>query len=310
MATTGRPHTILVATDLTEDSRGALRAAADLGLASGARVRVVHAHEEFARNGEILAEQREIHAKRVALLNTVSAIFPRTVPLAGVHVRIGSPSEVILREAGDIGADLIILGAHRKRGFADRILGSTAEAVVRETRVPCLILNGPLRLPVEHMVVPTDFSLPARQAAIAALGWASVVMRRDEGRITLTHMFTAVEDADFSWAGTQVEADLRAEANEVLRANASPVAFEVRLLVGRDASEEVLRYAEATETGMIVLGTHGDSPVVRTLLGSVSSTMVRRAEVPLLLIPRPATVAKEKPRRARTHRSVREPAIL
>ena len=49
-----------------------------------------------------------------------------------VHVRIGKPADEILSVARDVGADLIIVGTRGATGLERWILGSVAEAVVRE----------------------------------------------------------------------------------------------------------------------------------------------------------------------------------
>ncbi len=53
-------------------------------------------------------------------------------------LRNGSPREVIVQVAGDIDADLIIIGSHSKRGILDIALGGTAQAVSR--RAPCTVV--------------------------------------------------------------------------------------------------------------------------------------------------------------------------
>jgi nucleotide-binding universal stress UspA family protein len=53
----------------------------------------------------------------------------------------GEPSEVILRTAGDIGADMIVMTTEGPHGFLDALRGSTSERVLRKT--PCPVMSLP-----------------------------------------------------------------------------------------------------------------------------------------------------------------------
>ncbi|WP_101294546.1 universal stress protein [Halegenticoccus soli] len=57
------------------------------------------------------------------------------------EVRHGIPHEEILSYADESGVDLIVMGTHGRSGEAHRILGSVAEEVVRNARVPVLTVR-------------------------------------------------------------------------------------------------------------------------------------------------------------------------
>lgn len=52
-------------------------------------------------------------------------------------------AQVILDEAAEAGADLIVLGTHGRRGFQRFLLGSVAETVARLAPVPVLLVRSP-----------------------------------------------------------------------------------------------------------------------------------------------------------------------
>ena len=58
---------------------------------------------------------------------------------ARVHVRVGNAPEEILVMARDLGADLLIVGTHGRKGLAHVFLGSTAEKVVRLAPCPVFV---------------------------------------------------------------------------------------------------------------------------------------------------------------------------
>lgn len=61
---------------------------------------------------------------------------------SAAHVQVGSPRYEIVNYATENLVDLIILGKHSRKGFA-RLLGSTAESVVRHTACDVLTVAIP-----------------------------------------------------------------------------------------------------------------------------------------------------------------------
>lgn len=51
-------------------------------------------------------------------------------------------ADVILQEAKDWAADLIVMATHGRRGMAHMILGSVTEGVIRASPVPVLVIRG------------------------------------------------------------------------------------------------------------------------------------------------------------------------
>jgi len=58
-------------------------------------------------------------------------------------MRSGTPSEEILAEATERGADLIVLGTQGRRGLPRALLGSVAERVLRMAAIPVLTVAAP-----------------------------------------------------------------------------------------------------------------------------------------------------------------------
>ena len=69
------------------------------------------------------------------------------------RLREGDAAEEVLRVADDVGADLIVMGTHGRTGLGRVLMGSVAEAVLRGSRCPVLVVKGPI--PTTAAVVPT-----------------------------------------------------------------------------------------------------------------------------------------------------------
>jgi nucleotide-binding universal stress UspA family protein len=92
-------------------------------------------YEELRKNGRRTLDKVE----RVASASSV----PVECILAETHGQ--TVAHAILQQARKLKADVIVLGTHGRRGLQRALMGSDAEAVVREARVPVLLVRSPPR---------------------------------------------------------------------------------------------------------------------------------------------------------------------
>lgn len=143
---------ILVAADMTQGSRGALERAVGLASCSGASLRIVHcpSPETFAEDG--LAIRHDLREQVQALVDAQ----PGPKPYFSIRIANCAPELAILAEAENVGADLIVLGAHGEPRFRDAIFGTTGTHVVRHSDRPVLVVQGDSRTPYAKVLVAID----------------------------------------------------------------------------------------------------------------------------------------------------------
>jgi len=157
-------------------------------------------------------------------------------------------------------------------------------------------------LPVHTILCPTDLCESSR--AVFELACA---LARDQGaRLIVLH----VELPPLGQAVVIERRDPQAYYAgewEVLRQFQAPdsnILVEHQLVVGV-AAIEILRVAEETKAGLIVMGTHGRSGLGRALMGSVAEAVLRRASCPVLTVKFPVPNAPTHPRLAESAGQVR-----
>ncbi len=260
-------RSILVATDLGEASLPALRTAARLAPLAGAGLHLLHVADDPPPGGE--ARLREHF--RLAV--------PESPGPDGVAVIPGSPAAVIVEHAARVGADVVILGPHR-RGGAAGAMGSTAASVVAAAPCPCLVAATELRLPLERVVVPVDLSEIAGGALSVALSWASALRPRGgDARLTALHV---APDPAAPAAGQAVGEEVRRARDRA--GGAARVEIREVVAPGSDPAREILRGAVSASADLLVMGTRGTAGAAPGL-GSVSAAVAREAPCPLLLVP-------------------------
>jgi universal stress protein A len=146
------PRTILVATDFSEHADYALEYAAQLASRLDATIHLVHAitiqpmgvPEMGVAYSAITIETMTKQAQDA--LDARVARYRDRVAIAPTRLEVGDARDVIDRAAEQLGADLIVMGTHGRRGIRRILLGSVAETVVRTA--PCAVLTiRPRRLP-------------------------------------------------------------------------------------------------------------------------------------------------------------------
>jgi nucleotide-binding universal stress UspA family protein len=142
--THGRPPSrILVGVDFDEPSALAVQAAGLLAATFGATLTVVHAHHierpVYFTGAQMEALGTETDAAKQRCAEDVAAfVAQHTSTPATARIEEGTPAHVIGHLAPDF--DLIVLGTHRRRGPQRWWLGSVADAVLRESPVPVLVV--------------------------------------------------------------------------------------------------------------------------------------------------------------------------
>jgi len=205
-----------------------------------------------------------------------------------------SPAWAIIFKAGELNADLIVVGSHGKSGLAGRlILGSVSQRVLYEA--PCSVRIGreakdrvqPLRL-----LVGIDGSSHSKAAveAIAKRSWPAETQVR---LLTVVDTVMALGDEDepeVKWLEVGDEDkwdDVRAlfepEA-ELLRA--SGLDAEVMIRRGHP-TQQLLDEGQTWGAHCIFVGAKGVRGIERLLLGSVSAALAARAHCSVEVV-RPA----------------------
>lgn len=202
------------------------------------------------------------------------------------HVMRGTPHRRINGLADRIDANLVIVGSRGQSPLEQRLIGSTARNVARTTTRPLLLqrivdADDDHEVANEHLfervLYATDFSANAERA-FEQFDYLSTATKE----ATLVHVAPpdrrAAGDAD-------AVADPKQRLDELAR-RLEEKGIETRTIVREgDASEEILAVEREVEPTTILLGSRGQSPMRRLLLGSVSEGIIGRANCNVLLVP-------------------------
>ena len=136
---------IVVALNFDQPSIYALRRAAEIFRRSPAsELDILHVVGRFMGSSREDASASDGVPERVLDFVSTNLGAPSTMTHrnVGIHVRYGDAAIEILRFAEDVGAQLVIVGSHGRRGVAKKLLGSTSERVLELSKAPVVVASG------------------------------------------------------------------------------------------------------------------------------------------------------------------------
>jgi nucleotide-binding universal stress UspA family protein len=256
LAATGNGQVVLTRAVLDPSQLVVTNASAARIAASRQRVAVAEARAELAD----VAEDSRTYGLNV------------TTRVAELH-----PSRAILEAVQDVQADLIVMATHSRPAPLRGVLGSVAEEVLRQSPVPLLLVppacqhpwpaNDPLRV-----LVALDGSQRAEQVINPAVRLAAAL----HAELLLVRMI----DQDDEPADETSQHYLERVARTL---GERGVSVQIRSSAGRPA-EWIHELTAEMPAHAIAMATHGRSGLERLLMGSVTTEVLRRAAVPVLVV--------------------------
>jgi nucleotide-binding universal stress UspA family protein len=289
------PQRILLATDGSEDAGLAARAAVDLASAAGAELHVVHvwwAVPPYAHPSIALATDPEPYEReaRELLFDELDRISELGGEVSRTHLLRGRPADAILSVAQESGAELVVVGSRGLGSIRRLLLGSVSEGVVNYSPSPVLVVRGGEGAwPPRRIVVGDDSSEEACAAAELAARIGGIL--RAEMTLVQAHPLQKLARlAKLPSERSAIEEVLK-RSEEELRRRASELegvlgrALRVSAVLGEPNAVVLEAAAKDGVPTLVAVGRRGWGRVKRTVLGSVSTAVVRAAKGPVLICP-------------------------
>jgi nucleotide-binding universal stress UspA family protein len=269
---------IVVATDESDAGRQAVRAGLDLAGRAGAKVTVMRVVSLPATPliGAMAGgvENAELDAAGTALERLQRWLSADVLPAGddlpvALGIAFGVPGIEICRFAEQRDADLLVLGRKQRSPLARLLLGDTADAVVRRSRVPCLFVQPGSR-PMREILVALDGTERGMRVLAGARAVADAV--RAHARVV------TVEEEEPSEA--LAPAPPRARSLELERKVEGSVGIRRGPIVKEILAEVVERAPD-----VLAIGYHLGGPPGIIEGGSIARQLIHTAPVSVLAIP-------------------------
>ena len=211
---------------------------------------------------------------------------------ARIEVRLGWAPESLAITAEEIGAELVVVGAHRKRVTPSDELGNTCSAIVRKTHVPVLVWRPVINDSDKTILAALDLREGSAPVAATGAKYASYF----GARLLLLHAIPSTLHGYLRAVSTapKVEEAMRDLENEARRDALARIPEDLReglpvqvaIVRGKPVVSHILNTAEREAADLIVIGKyHAPGLVARVLLGGITAAVIQNANCSVLTVP-------------------------
>lgn len=279
---------IVVASDGSEASDAALRAAQLIAAQSRVRVYVLSVVEPIpvmVPMPDALLVPADFDDQRAQSMREAMerqrARFDKTGSWT-TELRFGRPAEVIARFAREHGAGLVIVGAN-KHNLLGRILGEeTAMELARLIDVPLFVASHDmLRLP-KRVLISMDIKPFGLEPLAGVLTSVS-----DTKTVSCLHVKPRAEFMGVDWAEFDREYEVALQERfAVLDKSLTSAGARPDLIVRHgDVTRELIDYADHSRAELVVVGVNRKRGRARAVSGRLAGRIVRHIDASVLIVP-------------------------
>jgi nucleotide-binding universal stress UspA family protein len=269
---------ILVPVNFSLQSDAALKMAIKLSGPMHGMITCLHIIEDpgYIIGGFISREvgdriRREAEQRLSVVANRI--IDDKKIPFE-IIVTSGKVHRKILEKAVDLNASLIIMGRSDSRDTNRNAIGSNAIKVITSAGVPVITISG-TRFPEQmNMLLPLDLSKPVGSKLAKALEIARLL----NAKVSVLTVLGTLQ------AG--LEQTCRQKLEEIKRFLDQQGIISAAELVMSDNAvpKEIISYASANKTGMIMVMTQQERNITDFFIGSTAQEIMNKSDLPVLSI--------------------------
>ncbi len=138
---------VLIAVDLSETSKEVINKGIEFSIRMGASVKIISIvpiYVDYLQSQMALIPTQwdEIYTaqKEAALKELMQVKDKHPNVTMEIAVEIGNPKYDVLEQALKTDANYLVVGTHGRTGWSHAIIGSTAEYIIRHSRIPVLVI--------------------------------------------------------------------------------------------------------------------------------------------------------------------------
>lgn len=290
-------HRIIAATDFSETASLALDRAAQLAARHGAELLLVHALERGSWIEDVAGEAASSGHKRAVFEAALAGLEQERARLLAIlpAVHIEMVEQALHRALPDLlvanPSELLVMGAHGSGGWQDALMGSTADRVLRQHRLPVLLVRDGSKQSYSRVAIATDFSEVSTVAARFGLaltpGAVHLLLHAHEPPFDATLAFAGVSDSARESYRSESAQRAMTDLDDFAHKLGGTAVHAVPALREGRPSRVLTAFAAEADIDLMVLGVVGRSRLERGLLGSVTRHSASALACDVLVVPKP-----------------------
>jgi nucleotide-binding universal stress UspA family protein len=264
--------TILVPVDFSINSVAAVRYAHRLSRRFNAQLVLFHVasiptpHPELPIDVYLEQKSEILDEKQLKLQTLKSAIYQKGSNIDYL-LSTGNAVDEIIRVAGKINADLIVMGTKGANGLREIFIGSNTAKVMEESEVPVLAIPENFHSGnIDKIVLAVDY----RDSDIDAIKKTVELAKLFAAEITVVHVDSVFNEPDlFEWFTDQV-------LEQISYKN-----INFKLLKGEDFQEVIQKFLEREKADLLVMNTRRRTFTEKIFNRSKTKRLAYKIKIPL-----------------------------
>lgn len=214
----------------------------------------------------------------------------------------GEPASMILKqEQKKWPLEMIVLGAHGKRGLTKALIGSVSEEVLRRSMVPVLVLgpqavlnkyelpmDEPLRILLLTDLTPASAAAEAYAMSLAVSLEAHLTVCHSVGH-QIYHLKEVLSSRGVeSRSKNSIFKDLKRKSEKLLgkviqKAEKLKIDVDSLLITDEKNLEDVITHKVIDAYDLIVMGAHSQHNILTAFVGSSARSVILNASIPVII---------------------------
>lgn len=261
---------ILIPVDGSPTSESVIPYAVGLG-------KLIDAHITFVRVVKNKSEWAQAEDELSRLAKPIGADYR-------IAETIDTIPTTILLESRSVPHTLIAMAAPGRSDIATSVLGSVARKLVHMSGETILVFRGTEQPPpdvaftVGEVLLPLDGSTLSESMRLEAISWARAL----DARLSIVQVLPEMPPNNSLLESYDVldSSYVASHARKISHEFGIDASYEV---LHGDPADQLVEYIDGRKDVLCVIATRGHAPLHSTLVGSVTSTLVRNAGIPLII---------------------------
>lgn len=181
------------------------------------------------------------------------------------EVQFGKVGDVIRKYAKEHDIDCIIMGSHGATGAREFFIGSNAEKIVRQSKIPVLVIKDFYKGPIRDIVFPNTLDTENQGDFVLKVK-------------ALQHFFKA--RLHIVWINTPLNFTTDSETWQRLNRFVSRYQFKnytINVYNHINPEDGIVEFAKSIDASLIAMGTHGRTGLAHMIKGSLTGSLVNHS---------------------------------
>ncbi len=201
-----------------------------------------------------------------------------------ILVKIGSPDKIIVKNAKNLKANLIIIGTYSKENLKSKILGSNAHNIAQKSNLPVLIVKNFYMEEYKNILALTDLSKVSKKSIEFSKEFF------DNATFKLVHLSKKISDFALIYYNIESASNIYLEEakkhkeEQIEKFKAKVNLSEINVIEeSGDFNEILLDLAKKEDSDLVVLGSKGVKTANSLFFGSITSFLMKNISSDILV---------------------------